>query len=103
MQFNYLWAPIIDRINKFSQIIGFTLITSGLVLAAYDYFSGVEFYGNYYPIVRGLVLSLFGIFFTKKNLFSGLNKISDRLGHRRAWIVSMQFIILISLVSMELY
>jgi len=96
--FNYLWAPIIDRVNKFSQIIGFTLIMSGFALAAYDWFSGVEFYGNYYPIVRGLVLSLFGIFFTKKNLFSGLNKISNRLGHRRTWIVSMQFIILISLV-----
>ena len=96
--FNYLWAPLIDRINKFSQIIGFTLITFGIILASYDWLSGVEFYGNYYPIVRGLVIALFGIFFTKKNLFSGLNKISNRLGHRRTWIVSMQFIILISLV-----
>ena len=30
--FNYLWAPIIDRVNKFSQIIGFTLILFAIIL-----------------------------------------------------------------------
>ncbi len=96
--FNYLWAPIVDRINKFSQIIGFLLITSGLLIASYDLVSGLEINAPYYPIFRGVIMSIVGIFFLKNNLSSGINKISDRLGHRRTWIVSMQSIILISLV-----
>ena len=95
---NYLWAPIVDRVNKFSQIIGFILILFALVLPMNSLFSGIEFKLSYYYIFRSLVFIFLGGLFLKTNLFSGLDKISAHLGHRRTWIVSMQLIILISLI-----
>jgi PAT family beta-lactamase induction signal transducer AmpG len=57
---NYLWAPIVDRVNKFSQIIGFILILFALVLPMNSLFSGVEFKLTYYYIFRSLVFILLG-------------------------------------------
>jgi len=95
---NYLWAPIVDRVNKLSQIIGFILILFALVLPINGLFSPVEFKLSYYYIFRSLFFILLGGLFLKTNLFSRLDRISAHLGHRRTWIVSMQFIILISLI-----
>ncbi len=103
---NYLWAPLIDRINKFTQIIGFSLI----LFAVVDGFVGV--FGRYFFLMYipesiryffptysiSIIIGLIGILFLKTNLFSKVDKISHRLGHRRTWIVSMQFLILVSLV-----
>jgi len=96
--FNYLWAPIIDRVNKFSQIIGFTLILFAIILSISSLFSNVEFNFSYYYIVRSLFFAVMGGIFLKINLFSKLDKLSTYLGHRRTWIISMQFIILICLI-----
>jgi PAT family beta-lactamase induction signal transducer AmpG len=76
---NYLWAPIVDRVNKFSQIIGFILILFALVLPMNSLFSGVEFKLTYYYIFRSLVFILLGGLFLKTNLFSGLDRISAHL------------------------
>ncbi|MDA9654680.1 MFS transporter [Candidatus Pelagibacter sp.] len=96
--FNYLWAPIIDRVNKFSQIIGFTLILFAIILPISSLFSNVEFNFSYYYIMRSLFFAVMGGVFLKTSLFSKLDKLSTYLGHRRTWIISMQFIILICLI-----
>ena len=96
--FNYLWAPIIDRVNKFSQIIGFTLILFAIILPISSLFSNVEFNFSYYYIMRSLFFAVMGGIFLKTSLFSKLDKLSTYLGHRRTWIISMQFIILICLI-----
>ena len=96
--FNYLWAPIIDRVNKFTQIIGFTLILFAIILPISSLFSNVEFNFSYYYIIRSLFFAVMGGIFLKTSLFSKLDKLSTYLGHRRTWIISMQFIILVCLI-----
>ena len=96
--FNYLWAPIIDRVNKFSQIIGFALILFAITLPISSLFSNLEFNFSYYYIVRSLFFVIMGGIFLRINLFSKLDELSTYLGHRRTWIISMQFIILICLI-----
>jgi PAT family beta-lactamase induction signal transducer AmpG len=96
--FNYLWAPIIDRVNKFSQIIGFALILFAITLPISSLFSNLEFNFSYYYVLRSLFFVIMGGIFLRTNLFSKLNELSTYLGHRRTWIISMQFIILICLI-----
>ena len=96
--FNYLWAPIIDRVNKFSQIIGFALILFAITLPISSLFSNVEFNFSYYHILRSLFFMFMSGIFLRTNLFSKLDELSTYLGHRRTWIISMQFIILICLI-----
>ena len=96
--FNYLWAPIIDRVNKFSQIVGFALILFAITLPISSLFSNLEFNFSYYYIVRSLFFVIMGGIFLRTNLFSKLDELSTYLGHRRTWIISMQFIILICLI-----
>ena len=95
---NYLWAPIIDRVNKFSQIVGFALILFAITLPISSLFSNLEFNFSYYYIVRSLFFVIMGGIFLRTNLFSKLDQLSTYLGHRRTWIISMQFIILICLI-----
>ena len=96
--FNYLWAPIIDRVNKFSQIIGFALILFSITLPINSLFSNLEFNFSYYYVARSLFFVIMGWIFLRTNLFSKLDELSTYLGHRRTWIISMQFIILICLI-----
>ena len=73
--FNYLWAPIIDRVNKFSQIIGFILIAQ-IVLGVLTLLSGAQMIVSSMHQISSIFLVSSSIYLVYLNLNTNL-QLSD--------------------------